>query len=95
VHISHAYQNGANLYITFLSPAELNDPFADYANFHKGLVETIIANKGSLSHHHGIGRALAPYMPQSVGKESFGLLQGIKKAFDPNGIFNPGVLGLE
>ena len=58
-HISHVYENGANLYFTFLSPMEKGNEEEDYKQFHKGLVDAIHNNKGSLSHHHGIGRTLA------------------------------------
>jgi len=96
VHISHVYENGANLYFTFLSPMKTADELADYESFHKGLVDTIHANKGSLSHHHGIGRTLAPWMQNELGKKSIDLMQAIKNQLDPNGIMNPGnTLGLK
>jgi alkyldihydroxyacetonephosphate synthase len=96
VHISHVYENGANLYFTFLSPMKRGDELSDYESFHKGLVDTIHANKGSLSHHHGIGRTLAPWMQNELGKNSIDLMQAIKNQLDPNGIMNPGnTLGLK
>ncbi|MGE0090047.1 MAG: FAD-binding oxidoreductase [Bacteroidales bacterium] len=96
VHISHVYENGANLYFTFLSPMEKDNELADYEKFHKGLVDTIHANKGSLSHHHGIGRALAPWMVSQLGQNSIDLMQAIKNELDPIGIMNPGnTLGLK
>jgi alkyldihydroxyacetonephosphate synthase len=96
VHISHVYENGANLYFTFLSPMEKENELNDYEKFHKGLVDTIQANKGSLSHHHGIGRALAPWMASHLGQNTIYLMQAIKNELDPNGIMNPGnTLGLK
>lgn len=95
VHISHVYENGANLYFTFLSPMQKGNEMQDYIEYHKGLVDTIQANGGSLSHHHGVGRALAPWMQQELGKENMELMQAIKNHLDPNGIMNPGnTLGL-
>ncbi|MDF1550143.1 MAG: FAD-binding oxidoreductase [Bacteroidales bacterium] len=96
MHISHVYENGANLYITFLSPCEKNNEIEDYIQLHKGLVDTILANKGSLSHHHGIGRILAPWMAQKYGPLELDLLQSIKNKLDPNNIMNPqNMLGLK
>jgi alkyldihydroxyacetonephosphate synthase len=96
VHISHVYENGANLYFTFLSPMKKEDELKDYEEFHKGIIETIQANNGSLSHHHGIGRTLAPWMEKELGKESMELMKAIKNQLDPNGIMNPGnTLGLK
>ena len=96
VHISHVYENGANLYFTFLSPMKKGDELNDYTEYHKGIIETILANNGSLSHHHGVGRMLAPWMEKELGKESLSLMQSVKNHLDPNGIMNPGnTLGLK
>ena len=95
IHISHVYENGANLYFTFLSPMEKGNEKNDFAAFHKGLVDTILENGGSLSHHHGVGRVLAPWMEAHLGKTSMSVLAAVKKHFDPNNIMNPGgTLGL-
>jgi alkyldihydroxyacetonephosphate synthase len=95
IHISHVYESGANLYFTFLSPMEKGNEKNDFAAFHKGLVDTILENGGSLSHHHGVGRVLAPWMEAHLGKTSMAVLAAVKKHFDPNNIMNPGgTLGL-
>ena len=96
VHISHVYENGANLYFTFLSPMKKGNEIDEYTEYHKGIIETIQSNKGSLSHHHGVGRTLAPWMEKELGKESIQLMQAIKNHLDSNGIMNPGnTLGLK
>ena len=96
IHISHVYENGANLYITFLSPWKKGNELNDYLQLHKGLVDTIVVNKGSLSHHHGIGRVLSGWMSQKYGKSELNLLKAIKKQLDPNDIMNPGnMLGMD
>jgi len=96
VHISHVYENGANLYFTFLSPMKIGDELNEYIHYHKGLVDTINANGGSLSHHHGVGRALAPWMKEHLGETNLALMQAIKNHLDPNGIMNPGgTLGMK
>ncbi|MBN2637830.1 MAG: FAD-binding oxidoreductase [Bacteroidales bacterium] len=95
VHISHVYENGANLYFTFLSPMKKGDEVEDYRVYHQGLIDTIHENGGSLSHHHGIGRALAPWMENEMGSTAMGLMQAVKDHLDPKGILNPGnTLGL-
>lgn len=89
-HISHVYENGANLYFTFLSPMKKGAELEDYAAYHKGLIDTIHQSGGSLSHHHGIGRALAPWMEEELGKTAMGLMKASKDFLDPKGIMNPG-----
>lgn len=95
LHISHVYESGANLYLTFLSPMEKGNERNDFAAFHKGLIDTIQENGGSLSHHHGVGRVLAPWMERHLGKTSMAVLKAVRKHFDPNNIMNPGgMLGI-
>ncbi len=94
-HISHVYENGANLYFIFLTKLKTGQEKADFMAFHKGIINTIHKNGGALSHHHGIGRLFSPWMEDEVGKTSIGLLKAIKDYTDPNQIFNPkGLLGL-
>ncbi len=96
IHISHVYENGANLYITFLSPLKPAGEISDYTILHKGLVDTIVENKGSLSHHHGIGRVLSKWFKTQISPGSLSLIAAIKKELDPNNIMNPGnILGLD
>jgi glycolate oxidase len=45
---------------------------------------------GLVSGEHGIGFAKKEYLAASVGPATMDLLRGIKAAFDPNGILNPG-----
>ncbi|HEY8934393.1 MAG TPA: FAD-linked oxidase C-terminal domain-containing protein [Cyclobacteriaceae bacterium] len=45
---------------------------------------------GTLSGEHGIGIAKKPYMPIAMKEANLVVMRGIKKAFDPNGILNPG-----
>lgn len=95
IHISHVYENGANLYFTFLSPMEKGNEKNDFTTFHRGLVETILEHGGSISHHHGVGRVLGPWMEGHLGRSSMELLRAVKKHLDPDNIMNPGgTLGL-
>jgi len=96
IHISHVYENGANLYFTFLTPMEKGNEQQDFSRFHSGLVDTILASGGSISHHHGVGRVLAPWMESHLGRSSIELMAAVKRHLDPNNIMNPGgTLGLQ
>ena len=46
-----------------------------------------------MNDHHGVGLKLAPYMERQHGA-SLEAIRRIKRALDPDGIMNPGKLGL-
>ena len=92
-HSSHFYPQGTNLYFIFIARFETD---AEYTAFQRGVIETIDRAGGSLSHHHGIGRMMAPYFESHIGPAAFGILRSVKSYLDPNGIINAkGILGLE
>ncbi len=96
VHASHFYENGTNLYFIFLSRMVLGDEYNDYLDYQKKIIDAIKKNGGSLSHHHGVGRMLAPWMPQQSGDTGLEIFRAIKQRLDPNNIMNPGgTLGLD
>ena len=45
---------------------------------------------GEVSGEHGIGHAKRVFLAESMGQRQISLMRGIKAAFDPNGILNPG-----
>jgi alkyldihydroxyacetonephosphate synthase len=73
----------------------MNDP-EEFRKFQRGIIDSIQKNGGSLSHHHGVGRMIGPWMEAHLGKEQMDVLRALKKHFDPQGIMNPGgQLGLD
>jgi alkyldihydroxyacetonephosphate synthase len=92
-HASHFYPQGTNLYFIFI--ANMTNA-AEYRKFQKGIIDNIQKFGGSLSHHHGVGRMIGPWMETHLGKEQMAILRAIKKHFDPHNIMNPGgQLGLD
>lgn len=101
LHQSHAYIDGACLYFTFAGRvSERGDDYgslqaeeAYYRACWDAATNVIEARGAAISHHHGIGVNRARFMASALGS-SFGVLESIKAALDPNGILNPGKLGL-
>lgn len=92
-HASHFYPNGTNLYFIFLLKP---DNMEEYFKFYEGILDKMLKNGGSISHHHGVGKLLAPWMESHLGKEQMEALRALKRHFDPNNIMNPGgQLGLD
>jgi alkyldihydroxyacetonephosphate synthase len=85
-HISHSYAQGCNLYFIFIAKMA----YEEYLLFYNGLLDTIEASGAAMSHHHGIGKSLAPWFVKSIGDEHLAILKTIKNHFDPNNIMNPG-----
>lgn len=92
-HQSHSYVTGACLYFTFAAQVEPAEREAYYVAAWDAGTRAVLANGGSLSHHHAIGLNRARFMPEALGS-ALGVLADVKAALDPNGICNPGKLGL-
>ncbi len=92
-HASHFYPQGTNLYFIYIGRFE---SVAAYRHFQTGIIDRIHTHGGSLSHHHGIGRLLAPWIENHLGGEQMAVLRALKRHFDPHRILNPGgQLGLD
>lgn len=92
-HASHFYPQGTNLYFIFIMRTS---DVEEFRSFQQGVIEAIMESGGSLSHHHGIGRMMAPYLEEYLGKEQMEVLKSLKRHFDPRNIMNPGgQLGLD
>lgn len=92
-HASHFYPQGTNLYFIFI--AHMKD-IEEFRKFQRGIIDSIQKHGGSLSHHHGVGRMIGPWMETHLGKEQMDVLRALKRHFDPQGIMNPGgQLGLD
>ena len=46
--------------------------------------------RGSMSGEHGDGRARGKFIPFMLGEKNYQLIKSVKKAWDPDNVFNPG-----
>ena len=87
VHYAHAGSGEIHLRpIINLKTAEGNHLFRIIAEEIAALVKKY---NGSLSGEHGDGRLRGEFIKQMVGEKNYQLLKEIKKAWDPENIFNP------
>jgi len=92
-HASHFYPQGTNLYFIFMTPMTGVDQFR---MFQADIISRILACGGSLSHHHGVGKLMGPWMDGHLGSDQVDVLRALKRHFDPHNIMNPGgTLGLD
>lgn len=92
-HQSHAYIDGACLYFTFAGKVDAEARDAYYVSAWEAGTRAVLEAGGALSHHHGVGLNRSRFVRDAMGT-GFSVLAGIKGALDPNGILNPGKLGL-
>ncbi|MFD9125025.1 FAD-binding oxidoreductase [Kitasatospora sp. NPDC059571] len=90
-HISHVYPTGASLYFTVVA-AQQGEPLAQWAQVKRAVSDAIMANGGTITHHHAVGADHRPWMGAEVGEVGVRILRAVKDALDPAGILNPGKL---
>lgn len=94
-HFSHWFPWGGMIYDRFYVDNPPEDP-AEAIALHDRLwdvgVKASLDNGGALNEHHGVGLKLGRFMRPQYG-HGFDLMRGIKNAWDPDGIMNPGKLG--
>ncbi len=92
-HLSHSYLDGACLYFTFAATPPADEIESTYVAMWDAGQRAVLGAGGNLSHHHGIGLNRARFVAEALGP-AFDVLVSLKQALDPNGILNPGKLGL-
>lgn len=91
-HSSHSYLTGTNLYFTFAArPANRDDMEDAYHRCWEATMRATLAHGGTIAHHHGIGRVRREWLAEELGA-GIEVLRSLKRALDPLGILNPGVL---
>ncbi len=83
-----------NLHINVLRPEALDEPtfIAQCEHVTKLLAATLQRHGGSISAEHGIGLVKLAYLESTRSAAEIALMRGVRQAFDPRGILNPGKL---
>jgi alkyldihydroxyacetonephosphate synthase len=89
---THVYPDGPAVYFTAIAPARRGEETAQWAAVKRAVSDAIIAEGGTITHHHAVGRDHRPWYDEQR-PEPFALaFAGAKAAVDPRGVMNPGVL---
>jgi alkyldihydroxyacetonephosphate synthase len=91
-HVSHLYRSGASLYFTFLARRPEDAALEQWRAAKSAASEAIVAQGGTITHHHAVGRDHAAWMRAEVGELGLDLIRAAKERLDPAGIMNPGKL---
>jgi len=79
-----------NLHPTCLTDERDKDEIARAHRAFEEIFDAAIAMGGTITGEHGVGLAKKKYLPRLVGEPGLKVMRGIKQAFDPAGILNPG-----
>jgi alkyldihydroxyacetonephosphate synthase len=90
--LTHAYPDGAAPYFTVLAPARRGEEEAAWGAVKRAAAEAVLAQGGTITHHHAIGRDHRPYYDRQSPDPFAAALSAAKRALDPAGLLNPGVL---
>jgi len=92
-HLSHSYADGACLYFTFAATPPAESIESTYVALWDAGQRAVLGAGGNLSHHHGVGLNRHRFVADALGP-AHRVVEAIKRALDPNGILNPGKLGM-
>jgi glycolate oxidase len=79
-----------NLHPTILTDARDHEEIERVEKALADIFEAAIRLGGTITGEHGVGLAKAPFLERKVGAAGIEVMKGIKQAFDPRGILNPG-----
>ncbi|XP_018404583.1 PREDICTED: alkyldihydroxyacetonephosphate synthase isoform X2 [Cyphomyrmex costatus] len=89
--VTQTYDAGCCVYFYLaISYSNMENPVETYEAIEHAAREEILANGGSLSHHHGIGKIRASFYPEAVGDAGVSLYRATKAHLDPHNIFAAG-----
>lgn len=79
-----------NLHPTCLTDERDKDEIHRAHAAFEDIFNAAIAMGGTITGEHGVGIAKKKYLPRLVGETGIRVMRGIKAAFDPQGLLNPG-----
>lgn len=89
---THVYPDGPAPYYTFSGMGRPGAELEMWAELKKAASDAVMANGGTITHHHAVGRDHMPWYRQQQPPLFAEALRAAKAAVDPKGTLNPGVL---
>jgi len=91
---SHAYPDGPAPYFAFHAPGDPDAKamLAQWQGIKTRCSDALIANGGTITHHHAVGRDHQKWYAQQRPALFGDVIGDAKKRLDPKGVLNPGVI---
>ncbi|WAR04883.1 ADAS-like protein [Mya arenaria] len=91
--VTQLYDAGACVYFYFgFNYRGIQNPVQMYEDIESCARDEILANGGSISHHHGVGKLRKRWLKKTIGDVGLGTMRAIKEYIDPQNIFGCGNL---
>jgi len=89
---THVYPDGPAPYFTFHALGRHGDLLSQWRRIKGAASDALITAGGTITHHHAVGRDHRPWYDKQRPDLFAAALRAAKRAVDPQGLFNPGVL---
>jgi alkyldihydroxyacetonephosphate synthase len=89
---THVYTDGPAPYYTFAGMGRQGGEEQQWAELKEAASEAVVAAGGTITHHHAVGRMHRAAYDRQRPDLFAAALRAAKRALDPNGLLNPGVL---
>ena len=89
---THLYADGPAPYYTFAGGLRAGGDRAQWQAIKAAASDALTAAGGTITHHHAVGRIHRPWYDRERPAVFGAALAEVKRALDPRGILNPGVL---
>ena len=88
--VYYAHAGAGELHLRPILNLKVASDVKAFKDITKAVADLVKSYGGSLSGEHGDGIVRGSLLPEMLGKTVYGYLKEVKKAFDPNSIFNRG-----
>lgn len=89
---THVYPDGPAPYFSFYALPKRGAELAQWREIKQAASDALISAGGTITHHHAVGRDHRPWYDRQRPEPFAQALRAAKKALDPKGLLNPGVL---
>jgi alkyldihydroxyacetonephosphate synthase len=90
--LTHVYPDGAATYFTLHAAGRAGALLEQWRHIKERASDAVIEGGGTITHHHAVGRDHMPWYERQRPPLFGAALAAAKRALDPAGILNPGVL---
>jgi glycolate oxidase len=89
--VSFGHAGDGNVHVNILKDALPEERWGQLVpHVREAIYRLTLSLGGTLTGEHGIGATRRKYLPLALDEEQIDIMKGIKDAFDPNHILNPG-----